>query len=387
MFATPAIATVGETNFETNQSDVSSCEIGVLGVDENTANAAPNFIPNQYTCLMGTYLPAGDDWTSDSSPFENDPTGYSTYQSDTTHALACAPCPANNYCPGNSGTTPWAYNQTMAQGVMPCPNEYPLSETGSGAESQCYRNCTTNDVAHSVSVIGRVYQNGRNTCEPADSNQCENGYNYVAGQTLMLPDGTSIPDDIQNVSHLEHGRSYNIDKDLTAGKWKASWTSGNNIKGTLNGIASCNTISGSWGTSVGSSDTMTNSATGIYCWCRATSWTPYGKSELPLSSVWFNLLANPSTAERCADVCAYNCAGYVYNSSGFRGRILAAVTAPTASCQPNVITLNWAGYGENNDQSQTSSCTYGETLTIPTVAPYKRGHTFTGWRVRAINEN
>ena len=39
VIATPAIAAVGDTNFTTNQTNTSSCDIGVLGVDENTANA------------------------------------------------------------------------------------------------------------------------------------------------------------------------------------------------------------------------------------------------------------------------------------------------------------------------------------------------------------
>ena len=54
------------------------------------------------------------------------------------------------------------------------------------------------------------------------------------------------------------------------------------------------------------------------------------------------------------------------------------------SCTPNVITINW---NDGNGGTDTTTCTYGGTITTPTVAPTKRGHTFLGWRFVAPSGN
>jgi len=387
MLVAPSFATVGETNFETNQTGVSSCEIDILGVDENTANANATWSPNAYTCLMGTYLPAGNDWTTDSSPFANDPNGYAYYP---TYPLACQPCPVNSYCPGNVGGTQWTYSATTAQGATACSGNYTLSDAGSMAQGQCYHNCTaaeTGNIKTNGTVTGRVYQSGLNTCEPSDQNQCAGGYHYVAGQSPVLPDTATNADDTQYVSHMgSDGETKNTDNDLTAGEWKVTWTSGNGTKGTMKGIASCNTTNGTVASSTVSSASMTNGVTGGDCWCKTTSWTPSGGTELRVSSAW---LYNDDygIGISCAASCALRCAYKVKADSGFRSALFGAVGASPAQCAANTITLNWGGYGANNDQSQQTTCTYGGTIDTPTTAPTKRGHTFTGWRFVAPSGN
>jgi len=53
--------------------------------------------------------------------------------------------------------------------------------------------------------------------------------------------------------------------------------------------------------------------------------------------------------------------------------------AGASSCTPNTITIDWSGYGAENNQTQQTQCTYGGSITTPTDAPTKRGHVFVGW--------
>ena len=53
--------------------------------------------------------------------------------------------------------------------------------------------------------------------------------------------------------------------------------------------------------------------------------------------------------------------------------------AGASSCTPNTITIDWSGYGAGNNQTQSTQCTYGGSITTPTEAPTKRGHVFVGW--------
>jgi len=166
---------------------------------------------NVYTCSAGYYLPANTD--------------------------GCTVCPANSYCGGGT----YAFNETTAQGITSCPNEYSLSAVGATAQTDCYKTCTTNESPHTTSFIGGNYYGGANTCAPADSNSCDNGYHYVSAN-------------------------------------------GNNL----------------------------------------------------------------------------------------------------AQCSANEITINW---DDGNGGADTTTCTYGGTITTPTTAPTKRGHTFLGWRFVAPSGN
>lgn len=261
--ATPAIAAVGDTNFEINQSDVSSCAIDVLGVDENTANAEAAWQALTYSCPAGTYLPDGDTWDTDNQYTNNN----------------CATCPTGSYCAG-SGSTPFTYSESADQGITACPSGYPNSSAHSSAESSCYRTCAASDVAHLKSggtVSGRYYSGNNNQCEPADAQQCAGGYHYVAG----FNPSTSLPATSQNGNSNEYHSHNNSNvssngSSLPTGGWSATWTSGTN-QGTMTGIASCNSTSGSLDPrSTSAANTMNTSSSGQDCWCMPTSWTPSG---------------------------------------------------------------------------------------------------------------
>ncbi len=75
----------------------------------NTANISPVFTPNIHTCLPGYYLPANVD--------------------------GCTICPNDNYCVGGTYT----FNETVDQGIMPCPVEHPFAPAGMWLSSQCGR--------------------------------------------------------------------------------------------------------------------------------------------------------------------------------------------------------------------------------------------------------
>ena len=330
------------------------CDIDVIGVSSNTARTVAVFAANEYTCYVGNYLPAD--------------------------AVECEPCPANSYCGGGT----YSYNETAHQGINVCPNEYPLSNAASSVITECYRNCTTSDVANSASVTGRYYYDSVNMCEPTDTNSCNVGYHRAAGQTPMLPDVEVASNAAQWRSHKFSGYTNNGDSDLYYGEWKTSWTIEENTKGTMKGNSSCNNISGSFASSFIDYDLMTGSVTGQYCWCRAISWTPYGESETKLIAKWL-FRYDRGSEDDCANYCSYLCAGGVRNDSTYRRAMFRAIIGEPASCQINTITLNWGGYGANNDQSQQTQCTYGGGFDTPTYAPTRRGYTFNGWQFIDVN--
>ena len=55
----------------------------------------------------------------------------------------------------------------------------------------------------------------------------------------------------------------------------------------------------------------------------------------------------------------------------------------SADWQPNEIQLRWYNNNTLMDvQSAANTCTYDDTLTVPTTAPTRIGYTFAGWTVR-----
>ena len=95
----------------------------------------------------------------------------------------------NGQC-ANVGVGYWAAASTINYGSIvtrnTCPNEYPLSDIGAGAQTDCYASCTTTQVPHATAFSGRYYYGGTSTCVPADSNSCDTGYTYVATNNNVL---------------------------------------------------------------------------------------------------------------------------------------------------------------------------------------------------------
>ena len=401
MLVAPAFATVGETNFNTNQTGVSSCEIGVLGVDENTANANAQWSTNSYTCPAGTYLPDGDTWSSDSQYGNNN----------------CAACTSGSYCGG--GTL--QYSEANDVGITACPTGYTNSAANATAQSECYRTCAAADVPHLKSggtMTGGYYYGDNNQCGPANAQQCAGGYHYVAGfnpATDNLPATTDYDDEAMATSHIarNNGGKYcdleNLcqeNSDWTAqqlsafastgiqnNEWRLTYGNGS-VTGELRGMARCSTHFGpddidSTPSHVETSTNVTAAfGTGGYCWCKPTSWTATGGTMQSLSSSWL-LLRRDGDATDCADICAISCAEMIGTGDTegfwFRSAVFNAITKSPAQCTANTITLNWKN--ATGGTHATTQCTYGGTIDTPTTAPTKRGHTFTGWRFVAPSGN
>lgn len=67
------------------------------------------YTPNKHDCATGFYMPANTD--------------------------GCVECPENNYCAGGTYT----FNETVTQGITPCPESEPNAPAGMWLESQCGR--------------------------------------------------------------------------------------------------------------------------------------------------------------------------------------------------------------------------------------------------------
>lgn len=357
LIAVPALAAVGDITFQPNDNVENSCNIGVLGVSENTANTNAIWIINKYTCPAGSYLPAGEGWTSDDQYTDNN----------------CAPCAANTYCVGSATSSDatngkFEYSPNSAKGTRTCPSGYPSSDANSDSESDCYRTCTTGDVAHSNAVTGRFYSGETqqsNSCEPTSTNGCVVGYHYVAATPdLNVTIGTV------SGSGSTSGTTFTV-------------TYGNN-KGTITGKSKCSTQEGTTNNRTWTNPTILSTVSdnfGQYCYCQLDSYTPYGGTAQSLSGSW--VLANDygSEAPLCSSDCVYDCLALQRvdsNYLAFRSAMFGAVQPGLAQCAANTININWNGADGNLFEAGT--CTYDGPLVTPSTAPDKRGYTFTGWR-------
>jgi len=379
MLATPAFATVGDAIFTENQTNQPSCQIDILGVDENTANANATWSVNSYTCPAGTYLPDGDTWSSDSQ-----------YGNDN-----CAACTAGSYCAG--GTL--QYSEANDVGITACPSGYTNSAANATAQSQCYRTCAAADVPHLKSggtMTGGYYYGDNNQCGPANAQQCAGGYHYVAAAPdLMTVIGASEGGTAYGYLSNTGEDSYNTSTYGITHNGEFVVDYGN--KGKVHGYARCSSRSatnswvGSNGDYVLQSDGTTATlpdSTGQYCYCQLDGYTANGsQTTIALSAPWV-FRADLDGAMDCAYDCAFGCATSLsFDSSNltFRAAVFGAIPAGPASCQANTITLNWKN--ATGGTHATTTCTYGGTIDTPTTAPTKRGHTFTGWHFVAPSNN
>ncbi len=375
VIATPSMAAVGDVI-----TTGASCTIGDLGVSEGTANATAQFRVNTYNCAAGQYLPAD--------------------------AIACTTCPANSYCEGDT----YEYNASSDQGATSCEDDwgdgFPYSDAGSDNADACYfvAPCPTISAAtacdphaatcaytnDAITTNGRIYAEGESG---PNMPKCSLDFTCGTGYTKSTP-GSAITAPNSNANSYEYkshiypsGSNSQNNSSLSAGEWSATW----NGTGTMKGIASCNTVPGNndeWTWANGStlpanSNLASTSTTGRYCWCKPTSWTPSGGTTTELSAAWV-FGGDYGDASNCADGCAYYCAARVYDYADFRSALFGVVGA-TMQCVANTITLNWNN--EDGTNFESGSCTYDETLTVPSTHPDKRGYTFTGWKFVSPSQN
>lgn len=89
--------------------------VGSCGADEFNQSFSAIYEANIYDCAYGYYLPAGNDWLTDTQ--------------------GCTKCTNDNYCAGGTFT----FSETVDQGLSPCPDAHPFAPAGMWLESQCGR--------------------------------------------------------------------------------------------------------------------------------------------------------------------------------------------------------------------------------------------------------
>ncbi|MFQ6777816.1 MAG: InlB B-repeat-containing protein, partial [Alphaproteobacteria bacterium] len=141
------------------------------------------------------------------------------------------------------------------------------------------------------------------------------------------------------------------------------------------GTAKCTATNGEYFGTLGNPD-ATTAGEAKNCWCHADS---IDRTSVSSSWVFDDYF---STADGCAEYCAYGCASGVYLISGFRGALFGEGPAKS-ECVANEINVNWYN-GET--LYETNQCTYDGAITLPD-APEKTGYTFKGWKLVTGSSN
>jgi len=369
MVATPAMADT--TSYTANHDPyANSCSVDIIGgTGTGSVNATANFNPKSYQCAAGTYLPAGNTWSGLDD--------------------GCATCEAGYYC--NGGT--YQYSESGSNGADSCDEYYPGTTSAAGATSTaaCYHanvSCPTISGATAcdphAATCAYTSQNTSGNYYPETSTYtgncamdftCSTGYTKSTTQTVPTLPQASEDANIASCSFDGNGDC----TDLNNGEWYLGFYDNTYTKmDKLTGISSCNNVPGD-GSNPASPSTLpanTNlagtSTSGQYCWCKPTSWTTFDGTTTSLSAAW--VFVNSYDLDfMCAEGCTELC-----TRSDVRSALFSVIGA-SPQCVANTITINWGGYGANNNQSQQTQCTYGGDVTTPTQAPSKRGHTFDGW--------
>ena len=112
------------------------------------------------------------------------------YASDSEDAFIAGPAKTNMCVPSDYGHYVAAdtvnYGSSNANTLNACPTGYGLSDSGAGAQTDCYAMCTVNEVPHATAFSGANYYGGTSTCVPADSESCDSGYSYIATNGNVL---------------------------------------------------------------------------------------------------------------------------------------------------------------------------------------------------------
>ncbi len=363
-------------------------------------------IDNESMCVVGTLNESSNNgnagvqaiWTG--AQYSENPGYYLLYDSQTDTLTPNTQCPAGSYCEGFT-------NQTFADatiGINTCPNGYTNSAQGSSANTDCFRTCTTSDVAHSTGTVnGGVYYNGTsgdgvNACEPTN---CVTGYHVKAA--VVAPNLTTLigvsEAGTKAVYKSNNGTGSNSNaSDLSTygithnGEFVVDYGS----KGKIHGYARCSTRSATepWGYDAENeedtyelqNDNITETlpdSTGQYCYCQLDGYTPNGGTLQSFPAPWVFYIANLGAgfcATGCANLCASGLRDGNSDKLAFRAAVFSTIQNSPASCTPNTINLTWYSVGDT--VYETNTCTYDQPITLPVTNPTRTGYIFSGWRLR-----
>lgn len=446
----PVFAAVSDFIFLSNQNEVSSCAIDVIGVNENIATAEPQWTINSYTCDMGTYLPAGDGWESDTQYSNNN----------------CAACESGNYCIGGQYT----YNESTTQGTTVCDTGYTSSAGASVCSPEIY------NINYVLNGGSTYILNGGSTL-PSGYTQLEyitfNFYTYI-------DTGYKFTSEIAKIQFDFNMESYNSSGGQMGGQNAPFTTSalliytnrlyvGNNTFPTANILstgrhnvelsANSGVVTVMTDGQQTFSDTYTGSIQSTNSWpfgtyftdslnkihgisgnlyslrlydnnvmvfdgipARRNSDSELGVYDTVTNTFFTNLdtgtfVAGPDintytygigttidfvpTRDNstfvgwCADANLTSCAATQTISTTATGdktfyakwSCNTGYAANANNSACNANTINLTWQDASGDTHATNSCSYGGTLTTPTTAPTRRGYTFTGWRVVTPSQN
>ncbi|MBR2510693.1 MAG: InlB B-repeat-containing protein [Alphaproteobacteria bacterium] len=295
-------------------------------------------------------------------------------------------CLSGYYCPGADNITIDANNN---QGIVKCPNDYPYSDAGVAANAQCYKDCTSDDVANAMTVVGRnYYGDGKDTCKVTD---CVSGWHVKPGLNLEELVGSTYEG--SNSSYMAGTNSAYINNAgdfVEYGQYEEYGQeyygiSENNSfavvydddKGMITGRARCSSQSEN---SVENLPDESGNADATNCYCTIDSYTPVDGTKQTVSAPWIKYGSINWYPGACESNCVQNCATYMreYMHLDFRGKMFeAAYELPV--CSVNQININWnLGYGDNN--VSTTTCSYTDVIESPTD-PVRPGYTFAGWKL------
>ena len=374
----------------------------MAGVYEGEVNAVAQYTDNLYQLVAGQYLPANSE-----TPIDCDQNGY--------------------FCPGDNNGV---YYSSSAQGLTQCPSGYGNSGTGASANTDCYRTCTNNDVAHSTGTMnGGYYYGDNNQCSPT---ACVNGY-HVAGGILQNITKDMLTYPLEVLSHLKGNGSSTLEEYngmyVSAGTLNGhtaydpgmSIAINENDKVAIFGQGVCNTISGNVYdmqpySAMGISDDVVDDnenyigsegRNGPNCWCsiflvlseekpvfsQQISDTVQGQTiyYMPTFSNWINSYTFDTTEScvaNCGMICARGNVEFYQALNSDNSSVQAQATqlfnslyASAGRCDANVITINW-GNADSEDITANNAGTarYGSDIRTPVKAQTIPGKTFTGWR-------
>ncbi len=334
-------------------------------------------------------------------PYSAEEGFYLTGVDDNNDAIT-AECTSGNFCPGVASTT-YENNAFGNTGLQSCSTAtsgaYTLSDAGASSSGQCYRTCNGNvSILHATGVTGNDYSDGTNTCVPTD---CENGWHVKEGVNLS-PIQKAIGDSegenyamikpnrefyqFKNGNGTDHDQSFYGITDINT--WAVYFGS----NGMLQGEARCSETgrADTLGDVYTSEQVGEGSTAGKYCYCRLTGYvSAEGVAQSLISNNWVR--GDGDVSSYCySNNCVSHCAKFLVHSEiaerirNFRAALFNNVETIPASCEANVININWYNAdAEDISANNAGTATYGSDVHTPVKAQTIKGKTFRGWRFSA----